>query len=282
MKKVFAIFLVLVLVAPAMAIEFSATGWGSGRLHIYYTLTSGEVLRGMALRITVTSGDAAIDSTDDIVLQQNTFNFFPEYATENPDGYDIGEGHPLAEPAGGVLDLTTPRQDFVIYMYYLDPTGTQTGLTMNGYFYIYFSMSSDSVILITADTSRGGIVGDNITQPDPVTAMFSYDCYSGDQYWTWVGVGRPDCWCTSVNPRQCHGDADGLKQGKQNYWVSTNDLNILVAAWHKRLSELTEDNQICADFNHLSNRAYMRVEFYDLDILVANWQIANGPWPDCP
>ena len=101
-------------------------------------------------------------------------------------------------------------------------------------------------------------------------------------------MGKPDCWCAAVNPRQCHGDADNKPQGKQKYWVSTDDLDVLIAAWNKPLSEIDGKTVngvplICADFDHLpQGKQKYRVSTNDLDILVTNWQVADGPAPDCP
>ena len=112
--------------------------------------------------------------------------------------------------------------------------------------------------------------------------------YTGPHPDEWESVGSPECWVASINPRQCKGDADGLSEGKQNYWVSTNDLDILIAAWNKSFAEI--DGQtvggvplICADSDHLpQGKQEYRVSTNDLDILIANWQIADGPAPDCP
>jgi hypothetical protein len=101
----------------------------------------------------------------------------------------------------------------------------------------------------------------------------------------WVLVGEPVCWCYH---RQCHGDADCKFQGKDKYWVSTNDLDVLIAAWNKRFVEIDgkEVNGIpliCADFDHLpQGKKKYRVSINDLDILIANWNKANKPDPNCP
>jgi hypothetical protein len=98
----------------------------------------------------------------------------------------------------------------------------------------------------------------------------------------------PECWFANINPRQCYGDADGRSQGKKKYWVSTNDLDVLVAAWNKTLAQIEGETAndvplICADFDHLPDgKKDYRVSTNDLDILVANWQIADGPDADCP
>ncbi len=108
-------------------------------------------------------------------------------------------------------------------------------------------------------------------------------CFAGDAAAKaeWEAVGSPDCWCASVNPRQCKGDADGLAQGDNSYWVSTADLAILLSAWNKPLEAL-DGNMICADFDHAAqgDNAY-RVSTMDLAILLSNWQKADGPAADC-
>jgi hypothetical protein len=113
------------------------------------------------------------------------------------------------------------------------------------------------------------------------------DCITADHpdYDEWVTVGEPVCWCYH---RQCHGDTDCKAQGKNKYWVSTDDLDILIAAWNKPLAEI--DGQtvnsvplICADFDHLpQGKKKYRVSTNDLDILIANWNVADKPDPDCP
>jgi len=282
MKKVLAAILVLALVAPAMAIQITATDMGAGQLRVNYTLTAGEALRGMALKISCTGG--TIDATTDVVLQANTFNTFIDYAYTNPSGYDINVGHCLANPAAaGVLDLAAPKSEFVVSLGYLDQGGAQAGLTVSSFFDVFFTLSGNATGTIIADPLRGGIVGDNIVAATfPVNFTLVGDCYTGPQYAQWVAVGKPACWCASNNPRQCHGDADGLKQGKQNYWVSTQDLDILVAAWNKPIASLS-GNQICADFDHLpQGKQNYRVSTNDLDILVANWNQSNLPAANCP
>ncbi len=143
-------------------------------------------------------------------------------------------------------------------------------------------------------TSSGGkfTLTGTIGQPDSGTSSNNgYELNGGFQpcnflqhdyidtpYDQWYIVGKPECW---NNSRQCLGDADGQYQGKEKYWVSTDDLEILIAAWNKPLDELT-GNQICADFDHLpQGRENYRVSTNDLDILISNWQIPSGPPPKC-
>jgi hypothetical protein len=102
--------------------------------------------------------------------------------------------------------------------------------------------------------------------------------YAHPDYFEWLYVGKPDCWCY---PRQCYGDADDLPAGKNNYWVSTPDLTILKAAWNKPLGLLV-GNEICADFDHLpAGKNNYRVSTPDLTILKTYWNIPSGPDPNC-
>jgi hypothetical protein len=112
--------------------------------------------------------------------------------------------------------------------------------------------------------------------------------YTGPQPAQWEEVGRPDCWVSSINPRQCHGDVDGASAGKNKYWVSNSDLEVLIAAWNQPYSEISGQSfngtpLICADLDHLSQgKNKYRVGPDDLDILIGNWQIADGPDANCP
>jgi hypothetical protein len=104
-------------------------------------------------------------------------------------------------------------------------------------------------------------------------------------YNEWIELGEPICWRYR---RQCHGDADCKSQGKQKYWVSTNDLDILIAAWNHPFSEIEDQTVngvplICADFDHKAQSIEnYRVSTDDLDILIAHWNKANAPAADCP
>jgi hypothetical protein len=121
------------------------------------------------------------------------------------------------------------------------------------------------------------------TPPSP--GQQSGICVDYSDYDEWVEVGEPICWCYR---RQCHGDADGKSQGRPRYWVATNDLDILIAAWNKPFVEIYGQTVngvplICADFDHEGQGAEdYRVSTNDLNILIANWNKANAPAADCP
>jgi len=264
MKKILAALLVLALVAPAMAVSFTLTpgAAGTGQLTVAYTLTAGEVLRGMALKVKVNSGDATIDATTDIVIPAGTFNTFIDYAFTNPSGYAVGMAgqHPLANPAAaGVLDLTTPKNDFVVSLGYLDQAGAQAGLTANGSFVITFALTTESVVEVSADTLRGGIVGDALVASNlPLTATLGVapsECVKSTApfYADWVTFGKPACWCFS---RNCRGDINGtgVGTGLAKKWVTGTDLTAFKAAYNIANSLLPAGG-VCADNNHVGTPA---------------------------
>lgn len=119
------------------------------------------------------------------------------------------------------------------------------------------------------------------------------DCFPPEHpdYDTWVSVGQPACWC---NPRQCHGDTDGLMEGgpKTGYfYVHFHDLDTLIAGWPiaeppmgPGISTVLGPEgvpAICADFDHdiegCAKSGYFRVKFWDLNILFDSWNIAEPP-----
>ena len=142
--------------------------------------------------------------------------------------------------------------------------------------------------VISSNPAAGATPGCG-TAVDIVVSTGSCECYAGQpDYDEWVSVGKPICWCF---PRQCHGDADGYDYGRNNYWTSSPDLNIMKAAWNKPFPDingvtLTVEGRvvplICADFDRLPyGRNDYRVSSPDLNILKKYWNINNGPDPNC-
>ena len=79
------------------------------------------------------------------------------------------------------------------------------------------------------------------------------------------------CW---ENPRQCHGDADGLAEFMGRYWVYNNDLTILTAAFGT--SEGEPGYNPCADFDRNGEVNE------DDEIIINTWfRVLDVP-ADCP
>lgn len=298
MKKTLAMLLVLALVAPAMAVTFTASDAGSGVLKIDYTLASGEVLRGLALKLTRTSGDAVVAAGGDVTVAP--FNTFIDYAFSNA-GYQIGDGHPVANPAAAGV-ATLPASTFSISVGYLDQAGAQAGITTNGSINVKLTGTADSCFDIELDTLRGGVVGDNVVAPAAgwkinqcvVFAVPEPIKNTAPIYADWVKYGKPACWAYA---RNCRGDADGKQVGNpaQGYsYVTTADLNVLISGWNVKEAPkgpgiLSITNGICADFarNSVGNPAqgYARVTTADLNVLITYWNVKEAPKgpgiPDC-
>lgn len=292
MKKIIFTLVLVMLAAPAWAeISITATDMGDGVVGIDYS--GSERARAFALDIIVDAG--AITAISDFAIgdDNNGYGIFPANFSRFIN-VDPETGEVVDWTADGYTPIANP-----------DDPGALGGLGSNGITIELGSLyttnappmqgrlctvtcSQPCKITVSTNAIRGNVVLENGSEAEVnlsgatevQVGEGNISTFSGLNASQWELVGRPDCWLTSVNPRQCHGDADGQSQSQNDYWVSTNDLDILIAAWNKPLSQLS-GNQICADFDHLPQGQY-RVSTNDLDILIANWQIPNGPSADCP
>jgi hypothetical protein len=116
-------------------------------------------------------------------------------------------------------------------------------------------------------------------------------------YSEWVAVGKPLCWCYL---RQCHGDADGKKQGTiiiGYHYVGSKDLDVLSVCWLVRnppqgpgIVNLPPVNGVpvaCADFDHKKQgnaiAGFYRCGSNDLDEMSRWWRVMEpvvGPGTD--
>ncbi len=296
MKKIFFALIIVILAAPVWAdITITATDLGDGKVAIDYSGT--ERARAFALDITVSAG--AIVSIDNYPKGDNNSGYgifpanFSRFISVNPetgevDDWNIADYTPVAnaDDPGALEGLGSNGITIEMGSLYDANAPALAGRLCT------ITCSEECLISVTTNAIRGNVVLEDGSEATvvlggaterPVSGAVSasaFSALSSVQRSQWEAVGRPSCWLRSVNPRQCHGDADGNSQSSSKYWVSTNDLDILISAWNKPLSALT-GNQICADFDHRAQSGY-RVSTNDLDILIANWQIADGPAPDCP
>jgi len=296
MRKMTLTLVVALLATPAWAtVTITATDLGGGVVAIDYSSDEAKLVRAFALDITVDNG--TIDAIADFAVGDDNNGYgiflanFSRYITVDPDTGEVSDwsaaGYtPVADgsDAGALGGLGTSGITIEMASLYDTKAPGNEGRLCT------VTCSDSCKLSIALNATRGNVVLEDATEPTvDLTGATNVQVnigqvitYSGPHKDEWLAVGSPECWISSINPRQCHGDADGASQGKQQYWVSTNDLDILIAAWNKPLESLS-GNQICADFDNLpQGKQQYRVSTNDLDILIANWQLADGPAPDCP
>lgn len=298
MKKMILALVVILLSTPAWAsVAITVTDLGDGKAAIDYSGT--ELARAFALDITADAG--TIDAISDFAVgdDNNGYGIFPANFSRH-----ITVDAVTGEVSDWAIEGYTPVAD-------ANDPGALSGLGTNGITIemgsVYdtkapalegrlcvITCSEACKVTVATNATRGNVVLEDVSEATvDLTAATDVQIggtvsYTGPQPDEWQAVGMPDCWITSINARQCKGDADGLSQGKQKYWVSTNDLDILIAAWNKSFAQIDGQSVgdvplICADSDHLSQgKQKYRVSTNDLDILIANWQAADGPAPDCP
>jgi hypothetical protein len=296
-KMIFALVVVL-LATPAWAdIAITATDLGDGNVQIDYSGT--ELARAFALDITVDSG--TIDAVTGFAVGDDNsgYGIFPanfsryitvDAATGEVADWAVAGYSPVADAndPGALGGIGTTGITVEMGSLYDTQAPALTGTLC------IVSTSDASSLSVTTNATRGNVVLEDASEAT-VDLSGATDVpiggaagYTGPYPAEWQAVGQPDCWVASINPRQCHGDADGTSQGKNKFWVSTNDLDVLIAAWNKSFADIDGQDVggtplICADSDNLSQgKNTFRVSTNDLDILIANWQQANAPAPDCP
>ena len=298
MKKTIVALSVVMLTAPAWAgVAITVTDLGDGMAGIDYSGT--ELARAFALDITVDAGTIDVISDFAVGDDSNGYGIFPASFSRNivvdPVTGDVSDwavaGYtPVADAGdpGALGGLGT--NGITIEMGSLYDTRAPA---LSGRLCV-ITCSEPCKVTVTTNATRGNVVLEDASEAVVDLAgateiqIAGAGGYTGPQPEEWLAVGQPDCWLSSLNPRQCHGDADGTSQGKNKFWVSTNDLDVLIASWNKTFAEL--DGQmiggvplICGDFDHIAQgKQQFRVSTNDLDILIANWQAADAPAPDCP
>jgi hypothetical protein len=162
MRKVLLSLLVLALAAPTFAaVNISIVDNANGTATLVIDTTSGEVVRGVALKVTATDGAtlASVDS-EDWDVNAAAFNTFIDSAFELGGAYNIGAGQPFAK-ANEAGTAAAGAIEFSISMGVLDQGGNQAGYTspVGGEALITFKTGAGT-ICVELDTLRGGIVGD--------------------------------------------------------------------------------------------------------------------------
>ena len=256
MKKMILALVVILLSTPAWAsVSITVTDLGDGKAAIDYSGT--ELARAFALDITADAG--TIDAISDFAVgdDNNGYGIFPANFRRH-----ITVDAVTGEVSDWAIEGYTPVAD-------ANDPGALSGLGTNGITIemgsVYdtkapalegrlcvITCSEACKVTVATNATRGNVVLEDVSEATvDLTAATDVQIggtvsYTGPQPDEWQAVGMPDCWITSINARQCKGDADGLSQGKQKYWVSTNDLDILIAAWNKSFAQIDgQSSDLC-------------------------------------
>ena len=309
MKKLSFVLAMLLFATPAWAAVRIIVEPEGTTAAIKYA-TDGEKVRAFALDLTVDKG--VIQGISDFIRGESTaqkpgYGIFPanfgRYITVNPDtgdvaNWDVNDYTPLADPCdpGALGGLGTKGVTIEMGALYYPTDDASPNAPPNSGLLFKLALSEQANLTVTLNEVRGGVVLTNpdqaatvdLTQATNVSVGSAGDLLppSYKDYAEWVAVGKPTCW---AYPRQCHGDADGQKEGSAKtgyYYVGPQDLNVFVAAWQVKEPPLgpgiaSIENGICADFAHdqggSAKTGIYRVGPTDLNRLVENWLVKEPP-----
>jgi hypothetical protein len=309
MRNILSAAIVLVLTASALSatVYITIVDEDNCWARIDYNSPDANV-SAFALDITVSAGTIN-DINDDYFSGECTssnkgYGIFPanfrDYIDPNDPNWDDPQYTPLADPCdrGSLGGLDTNGVTIEMGALYEDGNQPARSGTL-----VSLHVSQGCNMSAVVNEIRSGVVLEDSNLADVNVAgatAVSIDCGPGPNCvfspstdpcsakWFPL-VGQPACWC---EPRQCHGDADNRYEGKDNRWVLTNDLAVLIAAWNKtftwdaNIAVGTPSKKvpyICADFDHApEGKQGFRVLTVDLGILIANWNQAYHPDPNCP
>jgi len=315
MRKLSFVLAVLLLAGPAMAaVQIVVEPEGNNVAAVKYVNDGNIKVRAFALDITVDKG--TIEGISDFIRGESSaanpgYGIFPanfgRYITVDPDtgevaNWDVNDYTPVADPCdpGALGGLGTSGITVEMGALYYPADDDSVNAPANSGLLFKLTLSEPASVTVALNEARGGVVLTdptvaatvNLSQATGVTV--GGGATGGDllpanhpKYAEWVAVGKPACW---AYPRQCHGDADGMAEGKNGfYYVGTSDLNTLMTAWQVKEPPFGPgiaaiENGICADFARNqegdAKTGYYRVGTDDLNILIANWmkkEAPNGP-----
>jgi len=312
MRKLSLLVATLLCATPAWAaVRIVVESQGSTAAVKY--ATDGEKVRAFALDLTVDKGK--ILAISDFVRGESTadhpgYGIFPgnfgRYITVDPEtgevaSWDPSGYTPVADPCdpGALGGLGTSGITVEMGALYYPTDDSSPNAPPNSGPLFKLTLSEPANLTVALNEARGGIVLTNPDQPATVDlaqatnvavggGVAAADLLSSSHpdYAEWVTLGKPACW---AYPRQCRGDADGLKSGSEKtgfYYVGPSDLNVLIAAWQVKEPPLgpgiaSIERGICADFARdqggSAKTGFYRVGPTDLNRLVENWLVKEPP-----
>jgi len=323
MRRILLIVVMLLIAAPVMAeviitaspVEYGVAGNTlCSCVAVDYNCTAGEKIRAFALDVTV-DNNFVIQAIRDFNKGETSSK------TPNKFGYGIFPGSfknyiNAADPC-----WTDPNYTPICPNTFADAAGTGIGtnkiIVELGSLYlgdanepcktgtlfridvIPTKWPAECNVMLAENLTRGGVVdinGDRMTTLHGCKKGYTkcFPCWSPFNLIYrgtpngWLAVGEPNCWCY---PRQCHGDAQGGKEGstKSGYWyVGSPDVTILTHGYLVLESPkgpgLQGEPNICADYarDRAGNTAcgYYRVGSTDLTILAARYLVKESPKGD--
>jgi hypothetical protein len=270
------------MAAPVMAETVTLTSEVDGNeVTISYAVTGGtELVRAFGL--TIQCEDPCVAITQVVPVDANYRIYPSQIEIDGGTVMDYGTPH---DPCS----LNDPNIDIEMgSLYTLDANfagDANAGYNMvpglAGTLLKFYVEGPNGCFDVNENSITGGVVMEdpcNIPTVISPGGCFDGECYDGmADYAQWELVGKPECWCWA---RQCLGDADGLPDGKSNFYVSTPDLTILKSYW--QIQDGPVGQGACADFDHLPDgKSNFRVSTPDLTILKSYWQIQDGPDGTC-
>lgn len=312
MRKLSFLLAALLFATPAMAAVHITVEPNGLQAAVKYA-TDGEKVRAFALDITVNKG--TIVAISDFIRGESTaakpgYGIFPgnfgRYITVDPATGEVADWDPngytpVADPCdpGALGGLGTNGITVEMGALYYPTDDASPNAPLNSGRLFTLTLSEPASVTVTLNEARGGVV---LTNPDvaaivplsqatnvPVggagSAATDLLPASHPDYTEWVAAGKPACW---AYPRQCHGDADGLKESFDGgfRYAGDNDMAVLLAAW-KVLEPpfgagvAAIENGICADFARdregSADTGFYRVGPTDLNILTAYYLVKEAP-----
>ena len=283
MKRFIMVLLVLLLAAPAMAtltITAADEGNSDGWVAITYVADAGDGNRPRAFGLNVAVSDGNVIDVDTSTAQP--FRIFMGNIDINDITGEIDNfGSPVApntapDDPGQLGSPSIVTEMGSIYDPCIPSNPNQpaySGLV------IRVQVSEDCTLTVSANAARAdtGVILESGASADvnfvaATSIPVSFGCFpeAHDDYDEWIDVNSPASWC---NPRQCHGDADGIENeygapdpftGEYNKaWVSSEDIAVLIEGFRQPYSGdpavdggdpgSDPDTWIAADFDHTNN-----------------------------
>jgi hypothetical protein len=292
MKKILLVMAILLIATPTWAgLTITATSPDCNTVQIYYDMDVSDpnLPRAFALEISL-DNDANIGP---VTYVDPNFHVYPGSIVIT-GGVVTDQGTPVAES-----DVNSMIVEMGSLYAADDPCHTSPPAENSTLLIFKVQNDKDCNVSLAQNAIRGGVVMEDTTQEFSPSYVTLTGCHvdgcdgcnfpsDHPDYSAWLARSSPPSWC---NPRQCHGDADGLMEtrGKNDFWVGYPDLDLFLDGFP--ITTLTYVDEathpwIAADFDHdieTRGKNNFYIGYPDLDIFLANFPIpgVDGIDPNC-